>query len=106
MASEQLELLDVEHAASFLGLSPSTLAKWRVTGGGPRFVKLGRRVAYVLTDLITWVRDQGRASTSEEQAKPARSATSREGLQPVSIPVRRRIRSRSLRPEGSVRVGG
>ena len=33
-------------AAALLSLSPRTLEKLRVTGGGPAFHKFGRRVAY------------------------------------------------------------
>jgi hypothetical protein len=41
-------------AAAFLRLSPRTLEKQRVIGGGPRFHKFGRRVMYALADLETW----------------------------------------------------
>ena len=37
--------LSVREAAQYLGLSASTLNKLRVFGGGPTFLKLGRRVA-------------------------------------------------------------
>lgn len=43
-----------DEAAAFLRLSPRTLEKLRVIGGGPRFRKFGRRVMYALTDLETW----------------------------------------------------
>jgi hypothetical protein len=38
-------------AAALLRLSPRTLEKYRVIGGGPPFRKLGRRVFYTLTIL-------------------------------------------------------
>lgn len=40
-----------DEAASFLRLSPRTLEKQRVIGGGPRFRKFGRRVMYAVADL-------------------------------------------------------
>lgn len=43
-----------DEAAAFLRLSPRTLEKLRVIGGGPRFRKFGRRVMYALTDLEAW----------------------------------------------------
>jgi excisionase family DNA binding protein len=46
-------------AAAFLKLSPRTLEKLRVVGGGPRFRKFGRRVLYKLDDLDQWA--DGRA---------------------------------------------
>ena len=59
------ELLTTQQAAAYLVLSPRTLEKWRVTGEGPPFVKLGRRVAYRREDLREWVESRRRASTSD-----------------------------------------
>jgi predicted DNA-binding transcriptional regulator AlpA len=50
-----LVLLDNQEAADFLKLSPRTLEKLRVTGNGPLFRKLGRRVLYARADLEAWV---------------------------------------------------
>ncbi|MGY8819986.1 MAG: helix-turn-helix domain-containing protein [Pseudomonadales bacterium] len=46
--------LNNDEAADFLRLSPRTLEKQRVIGGGPRFRKFGRRVMYALADLRAW----------------------------------------------------
>ena len=43
-----------DEAAAFLRLSPRTLEKQRVIGGGPRFRKFGRRVMYAIADLEAW----------------------------------------------------
>ena len=43
-----------DEAGAFLRLSPRTLEKQRVIGGGPRFRKFGRRVMYALSDLEAW----------------------------------------------------
>lgn len=59
--------LDNEEAARFLSLSPRTLEKHRVVGGGPRFRKFGRRVVYALTDLETWANARSCESTSDPQ---------------------------------------
>jgi excisionase family DNA binding protein len=58
-------LLSVEEAARLLGLSASTLNKLRLTGGGPRFAKLGRRCLYDGDDLKKWAAERKRMSTSE-----------------------------------------
>ncbi len=55
----------VEAAAAYVGLSASTLNKLRVFGGGPTFLKLGRRVVYDARDLDQWLSDSRRQSTSE-----------------------------------------
>lgn len=46
--------LNNTQAAAYLNLSPRTLEKQRVIGGGPRFRKFGRRVVYALADLDAW----------------------------------------------------
>jgi hypothetical protein len=65
-APENLKwLLSTDEAAEFLGLSPSTLAKWRVTGMGPPFQALGRRCLYDPEALRRWAASRARRSTSE-----------------------------------------
>jgi excisionase family DNA binding protein len=59
------ELLTVSEAAHRLKLSESYLNKARLTGGGPRFVRLGRAIRYSVADLDAWVQSRGAASTSE-----------------------------------------
>jgi predicted DNA-binding transcriptional regulator AlpA len=46
--------LDTIGAAAHLGLSTSTLEKWRVSGAGPRYCKHGRSVRYLRADLDAW----------------------------------------------------
>jgi hypothetical protein len=45
--------------------APSTLAKWRLTGTGPRYSKYGRIVVYDRADVERFVEAQKRRSTSE-----------------------------------------
>lgn len=52
-------------AAAFLRLSPRTLEKHRVLGGGPRFRKFGRRVLYAIDDLERWANERSFTMTSE-----------------------------------------
>lgn len=52
-------------AAAFLKLSPRTLEKQRVIGGGPRFRKFGRRVLYALADLEQWAAERVCETTSD-----------------------------------------
>jgi len=61
-----LQRLPVEEAARHTGLSVSTLNKLRVFGGGPVFLKLGRRVAYDVADLDAWLASRRRRSTSDD----------------------------------------
>lgn len=58
-------LLPTEEAASFLGLASSTLATWRVRkSDGPRFLKIGRKVFYSLSELKRFRSQCVRTSTA------------------------------------------
>jgi predicted DNA-binding transcriptional regulator AlpA len=58
-------LLTVRDAASVLRLSASWLAKARMRGDGPPFVKIGRSVRYSEGALREWLQSQTRRATSE-----------------------------------------
>lgn len=58
-------MLRTPEAAAYCGSSASTFEKLRLTGGGPRYVKLGRRVVYDPADLDAWLASKRRQSTSE-----------------------------------------
>lgn len=45
---------DVEVAA-LLGVSQKTLANWRSAGFGPSYFKIGGRVRYDRTVILTWL---------------------------------------------------
>lgn len=61
-------MLLTREAADRSGLSKSTLDKMRVFGGGPTYLKIGRRVVYDPVDLDQWLASHRRASTSEEDS--------------------------------------
>jgi len=61
-------------AAEFLRLSPRTLEKQRVIGGGPRFRKFGRRVMYAIDDLETWANARTFEMTSDPEYAAQRTA--------------------------------
>jgi excisionase family DNA binding protein len=61
-------LLRPDEAAEQLGLSRSTLAKLRLHGGGPIFLKLGKAVRYHPEDLARWLADRRRSCTSPADA--------------------------------------
>lgn len=65
------QLICAEDAANLLNISASTLAKMRLSGTSPRYVKLGRRVAYRPADLEAWVEAQSFNSTAEYGGKTA-----------------------------------
>jgi hypothetical protein len=58
-------LLTTAEVAERLRVSTSFLAKARVAGQGPRFIKIGRSCRYRLSDLETYERSCARTSTAE-----------------------------------------
>jgi hypothetical protein len=66
--------LDTKQAAEYICCAKRTLDKWRVAGGGPVFIKLGRSVRYDTIDLDKWIAAQKRASTSDTAAPMRRRA--------------------------------
>ncbi|MEP7452828.1 helix-turn-helix domain-containing protein [Phyllobacterium sp. SB3] len=61
------QMLRTDAAARHTGLSSSTLTKLRLTGNGPRFIKLGRSVVYDPADIEAWIAQNRRSSTSVNQ---------------------------------------
>ena len=66
-----------DEAAEHLRLSPRTLEKQRVIGGGPRFRKFGRRVMYAVADLDAWADARSFDATSDPEYAERHSADSR-----------------------------
>ena len=58
--------LTTPQAAAILGLSPRTLERYRVTGEGPVFAKLGRMVRYARADIEEWAARRRKRSTSDD----------------------------------------
>ncbi len=57
--------LRTPEAADYIGCSPRTLEKFRQTGGGPVYLKVGRSVLYLRSDLDRYLEQCRRASTSD-----------------------------------------
>ncbi|MBN8916344.1 MAG: DNA-binding protein [Rhizobiales bacterium] len=60
--------LTTKQASIYVKLSGSMLAKLRIYGGGPSFIKAGKKVLYVRDDLDTWMTSRIRANTSQPVA--------------------------------------
>jgi predicted DNA-binding transcriptional regulator AlpA len=59
-------LLHPAQVAKLLSVSPSWLAKSRLTGTGPRFIKIGRAVRYAMSAVREFILSRQRLSTSEQ----------------------------------------
>jgi predicted DNA-binding transcriptional regulator AlpA len=73
-------ILSPNEAAEFLGLAKATLAKCRCCGGGPAYLKLGRKVAYRLFDLEEWLVARRVSSTSDADRLPRRLTNQNSGV--------------------------
>ncbi len=59
-------------AAAYLGMTENWLARLRMSGGGPRYIKQSRKVSYRRDDLDAWIAQRVVVSTSQ-QTEAARS---------------------------------
>lgn len=78
--------LRTAEAAIYCGLSRATLERYRATGDGPSFRKIGRAVVYSVGDLDDWLdahrannTAEARASVEKRRADVERRAGARAG---------------------------
>jgi predicted DNA-binding transcriptional regulator AlpA len=71
--SDTTRALTEREVADMLGLSVATLRAWRHRGKGPRFLRLGRAVRYLLSDVADFVRasavDTTLVSSSDDESE-------------------------------------
>ena len=58
--------VNTAQAAEYLGpdFSPRTLERWRWAGGGPVYIRIGKRVYYDVSDLEAFLKSKRRTSTA------------------------------------------
>ncbi len=49
------DLTDPPAVAAALGMSNIALTQWRYRGGGPPFIRVGRRIRYRWSDVQAWL---------------------------------------------------
>ena len=74
MGDDAWQYMGTRELASFLGLSPRTLDRYRVSGGGPKFHKFGNRVRYARADVEAWAAERRYSSTSDEGSPVRKTA--------------------------------
>lgn len=77
--SQPQRYLTNDEAADYLRLSPRTLEKQRVIGGGPKFHKFGRRVMYAVSDLDAWADQRSYEATSDPEYAERHAGDYRDG---------------------------
>ncbi len=63
ITSQDTPLLNEKEAAEYLNLAVKTLQYWRVAGGGPAFIKMGRLVRYELSTLTSYIESNRKVNT-------------------------------------------
>ena len=63
-APQKTPFLTAQQAADYLGVGKAFLARLRMTGEGPVYLRISpRRVLYTMEDLTLWLEAQRRLST-------------------------------------------
>ena len=57
----------IAQVAQLLHVKPDTLARWRMHGTGPRYLKLNGKILYHQDDIAEFVRTRRFVSTGEQQ---------------------------------------
>lgn len=61
------DILNTREAAAYTRLARPTLERFRLTGEGPRYAKLGGAVRYRRRDLDAWLESRLVTSTSDSR---------------------------------------
>lgn len=61
-------LLTPKQLAELFAVNENTIAKWRVQGIGPKFIKIQRNVRYAANDVDHWTNERTFASTTAADA--------------------------------------
>lgn len=49
------QLLDTDELAVYLRTPKASIEYWRVTGTGPAFIRIGRKIYYSVPDVLAWL---------------------------------------------------
>ncbi len=60
----QTQIVGTKVAATIADMSPRTMERKRVSGTGPKFLKLGQSVRYRISDIEEWLTANEHTSTS------------------------------------------
>jgi excisionase family DNA binding protein len=63
-STDPRRFMDTKQTADYLGISASTLTKWRMYGRGPRYFNFGSLVRYSVDDVNAYVESARSASPS------------------------------------------
>ena len=59
------QLMTEKEVAGLICITPRALQNWRLRGGGPEYVKIGRSVRYQRSDVIKFIEERKRKHTAQ-----------------------------------------
>ena len=62
------KLITAKDLSRHLNVAENTLAKWRIRGEGPKFIRVQRRISYHPDDVLAWLAQNTFSSTTEADA--------------------------------------
>jgi excisionase family DNA binding protein len=65
-----MKLLTPDAAAAMLGVSKTTLLKWRMKNIGPPFYRAGRNIRYNEDDLVAWLESRKEVPQNDQSDVP------------------------------------
>lgn len=67
-ATTPAPLMDSTPVSKWLDISPNALAKMRMDGTGPAFIKIGSRIKYHPDDVAEWIASNRHTTTDDYAA--------------------------------------
>lgn len=64
--NKAMNLLTTDEAATYLGVSGASLNRWRSSGTGPPYYKVGALIRYETEELRAWLKSRTRTSTKAD----------------------------------------
>ncbi|QED28255.1 helix-turn-helix domain-containing protein [Microvenator marinus] len=66
------KMMTIEEVAKMTALDPKILSRYRTTGEGPEFIRLGHRtIRYWRSDVVNWLNANRYRSTSQYEVEEA-----------------------------------
>ena len=59
------QLMTEKDVANLICITPRALQNWRLRGGGPEYVKIGRSVRYQRSDVIKFIEERKRKHSAQ-----------------------------------------
>lgn len=67
--NDRSTMLNERQTAARLGVTTRTLQRWRVSGDGPHYTRIGPRlIRYAENDVVAWAESRAFASRADELA--------------------------------------